>query len=395
MRKDILVTGAVAAVVLAAIALFFFRREGAPPDRNEQSYTFQLTKLRDRLDHLEMRMDEVLDRLEGDAAPPTRAETAEASDRREEPAPDVNDEIARLLAQINNLFYRIRALEEDPINRGYTFVNSENADLRREGINALKRFAASDPAAREAIRRLLRDSSARVRMDAVDALGDLGDRDSAPLMTEMLNDPDPDVRREAVDSFADWGHKESSALITRMLSDGDANVRREAIVALGTLGASDASAQIAQLLSDSSPGVRQQAADSLGVLKARGATAGLVQALNDSNEEVRGEAIAALGEAGAVEALPYLRDIYERNPGRHMIRLVGAMRTLGDEGPFRQEVQRLSGVALSGSDERARAEAIQTLSWFARDESRDVFTKAIGDSSGWVRREAERALRSR
>lgn len=296
---------------------------------------------------------------------------------------------------MNELLYRMQALEEDPINRGYTYVTSENAELRRQGIAALRRFAPFDPAAREAIRNLLYDPNQRVRMEATDALGDLGDREAAPLVAEMLSDSDPGVRREAIDSFADWGHREAAPLISRMLNDPDANVRREAIVALGTLGASEAAAEIAQLLSDSSDRVREQAADALGRLKAGQGTAALLQALSDSNDEVRGEAIASLGEIGAVQALPYLRDMYNRDPGRHRIRLVTALRSLGDAEPFRQEVQRLSQVALSGDDARARAQSVRSLSWFAREEARDVFRQALQDPSEWVRREAERALRRR
>ena len=133
----------------------------------------------------------------------------------------------------------------------------------------------------------------------------------------------------------------------------------------------------------------------LGRLKARDGTTALLQVLNDSNNEVQGEAIASLGEIGAVEALPYLRDMYERNPGRNLIRLVTAMRSLGDQAPFQQEVQRLSQVAMSSDDVRARTQAVQTLSWFAREESQDVFTRALQDPSERVRREAERALRGR
>jgi HEAT repeat protein len=211
----------------------------------------------------------------------------------------------------------------------------------------------------------------------------------------LLSDPDAGVRWEAIDSFADWGYREAAPLITQMLKDPEANVRREAIVALGTLRAGEAGAEIAQLLSDSSEQVRREAADVLGRLRAREGTTALLRALSDSNENVRGEAIASLGEVGAVEAIPYLREIYENNPGRNLVRVVGALRTLGDEQPFRQEVDRLSQVALSGGDGRARGRAVQMLSWFARDEAREVFTRLLKDPDGGVRREAERALRRR
>jgi len=375
--------------------MFFFRREDTTSDREAEGSEVWLSKLENRLAQLEMRLNDALAQFDGFSSPPASYQVAKSPEGEQEGASDLPGEIVRLRSQISAFSYRIQALEEDPVKRGYTYLGSENPALRLEGINALRRIAQFDPAAREAIRDMLNDPSERVRREATDALGDLGDKEAAPLMAQMLSDADPGVRREAIDSFADWGHKEAAPLIAQMLGDADANVRREAIVALGTLGAGESSASIAQLLSDPSDQVREQAADVLGRLKARDGTTALLQALNDSNNEVRGEAIASLGEIGAVEALPYLRDIYQRDPGRQLIRLVTAMRSLGDEQPFQQEVQRLSGVALSSDDVRARSQAVQMLSWFARGESRDVFTQALEDPSERVRREAERALRRR
>ena len=395
MTRHLVWVVALAAFVVAMVNMFSFRREDISSHQEAEGSGIQLSELNDRLDRLEMRLNDALTHLEGFSSPPASRQEAVSPQGGEQAGPNLSGEIVRLRSQISAFSYRLQALEQDPVNRGYTYLGSENPALRLEGINALRRIAQFDPATREAIRSMLNDPSERVRREAADALGDLGDKESAPLMAQMLNDADPGVRREAIDSFADWGHKEAAPLIAQMLGDPDANVRREAVVALGTLGAAEASPTIAQLLSDSSDQVREQAADVLGRLKAREGTAALLQVLNDSNDEVRGEAIASLGEIGAVEALPYLRDMYDRSPGRHLIRLVGALRALGDEEPFRQEVQRLSQVALSSDDTRARGRAVQMLSWFAREEARDVFTRALEDPSDRVRREAERALRRR
>ena len=395
VNKHLVLAIALAALVLAAVSLL-----SRPTGRTESGtktpeWHRQVQQLENHLGRLEIRLNDVERELPvaSPSSVPSEGETSpEATQGNVATLPA---ELARLASRLDDLTYRIQGLEEDPINRGYAYIKSDSPQLRLEGITALRRVAQFDTTARETIRNMLYDTNPRVRMEAADALGDLSDRDAAPLMAQMLSDADPNVRREAVDSFADWGHKESSPLIAQMLNDPDASVRREAVVALGTLGASDAGSSISQLLSDPSPSVRQQAADVLGRIKARDGAPALLQALNDSNEEVRGEAIASLGEIGAPEAIPYLRDMYQRDNGRDRIRLVIALRSLGDEQPFRQEVQRLSDVAFSDSDARARARAIQTLSSFARDQSRDIFTRALQDENDRVRQEAERALRNR
>ncbi|NQT82085.1 HEAT repeat domain-containing protein [bacterium] len=395
MKSNFVIGVAAAALLLAAIGMFLPKRPEGPAGQDSLESKIQVIRLEKRLEQLEKRLTGVSARLEGFSPPPVSYHDGDDRENVEETGADLSGEIGRLWSQMNVLSYRIQSLEQDPVSRGYNFVNSESPQLRLEGLASLRRFAPYDSTAREAIRNLLQDPSEQVRREATDALGDLGDKEAAPLMAQMLGDPDPRVRWEAIDSFADWGYKEAAPNIAGMLSDPDPGVRREAVVALGTLGAGETAGQIAQMLSDSSSQVREQAADVLGRLKSQDGASALLQALGDSNEEVRGEAIASLGEIGAVESVPYLRDMYDRNPGRNAIRLATALRSLGDEQPFQQEVARLSEVALSSSDTRARGRAIQTLSWFAREEARDVFTQLSEDSNSGVRREAERALRRR
>ncbi|MBN1461689.1 MAG: HEAT repeat domain-containing protein, partial [Armatimonadetes bacterium] len=106
-----------------------------------------------------------------------------------------------------------------------------------------------------------------------------------------------------------------------------------------------------------------------------------------------GQAIAALGEIGAREAAAQLRQLYDIDPGRHRIRLIRALQQLGDEAPLRQEIGRLSETALGSADARARRQAVQTLSWLAREQAQETFRRALEDPDEAVRREAERALR--
>jgi HEAT repeat protein len=372
MTKQVVAAALVSMLFAAVLFLTMFRSEPSST-YSADSTAVWLQDLEERFDALERRLSEGAGELgrfrpsafteesPDDLNTPQEGEESdegEAADRRE-----LRDQIAQLRSAVNDLGYRIRTLEEDPITRGYAFLESENGELRREGIRSLRRLARFDPEARNALR-------------------------------QMLDDPDPSVRREAIDAVGDLGDKEAIPSLMQLLDDGDAESRREAVQNLGKLGAKLAGPSIAELLADPSERVRREAADVLGRLGTKEATAALLGALGDKDEEVRGETIAALGEIGAPEALPHLRKIYDTDPGRHRVRLVRALQALGDNGPLQQEVKRLGDTALTSEDARARGRAVQMLSWLARKEAQEIFQKAREDPSEWVRREAERALRS-
>lgn len=236
-----------------------------------------------------------------------------------------------LESSLSALQLRVKGLEEDPMRRGEAFLESENAEMRREGINTLRRVAKYDPKIRAAIRELLHDPSNRVREQAAQILKNLKDKESAPEMKALLADP-------------------------------DARTRRRAVEALGVMDARDATAEIGRnLLSDADDGVRVAAADALGKLKAQEANEVLTEALKDRNETVRGEAIASLGEIGATAAVPQLRAIYYQDPGNHRVRLVLALKSLGDDAPLQKEVGRLSEILKSETDQRIRQQAQREL----------------------------------
>ncbi|MBN1443392.1 MAG: HEAT repeat domain-containing protein [Planctomycetes bacterium] len=370
-RQTLLVAVGMAVLVFGLILTRLVLPRGVEPSEIE-SLEFTLRDLEDRIAHLDdslsLRVREALGDLPpallpvGAGSETGAAEAGEEPDEASREASPLERDLQRLFARFDDMERRIRALEEDPVQRGYNFLESESAALRRDGIFALERLAQSDPEARQAIRDMLGDMDPRVRLAALDTLADIEDRESLALVRQMLGDEDPAVRREVVNSIVRLGDRDSAAAVAQLLGDPDDRVR-------------------------------EMVADSLGRLKTPETASVLLGALGDPNDRVRGEAIASLGELGAKEAIPQLRQMYEKDPGRHRFRLITALRGLGDSQPYQQEIQRLSQSALSGGDERARVEAIRTLSWFARDQAKEIFEKARQDASGRVRQEAERALR--
>jgi HEAT repeat protein len=282
--------------------------------------------------------EERLRRLE-DQLGRMQADRSRKGDISAEESQGQEDRLGRtaLESKISTMEQRLAGLEDDPVRRGYAFLASESDELRREGVNILKRVARFDPEARAAIRKLLRDPSARVREQTAQVLRDLRDKESAP---EMMG----------------------------LLADSDASIRRRAVQALTAIDAGEAIPGLAdRLTSDQDDRVRVSAADGLGKLKASQATEPLLKALKDQSEAVRREAISSLGEVGAKEAAPYLRAMYDQDPGANRMQLVLALKALGDEAPLEKEVQRLSQMVEKNADAGARRQAIRELAVLSRD----------------------------
>ena len=197
----------------------------------------------------------------------------------------------------------------------------------------------------------LRDSSPRVRAEAISALAFFG-APAVPALTAALRDPDAQSRVGAARSLGHIGPEAADAVtaLTQALRDGDARVRFDAAVALGRIGppARDAvpalgralrdpagevrvgaalglagmgpAAQemvppLADALRDSNAVLRMSAASALGSIgpAAKPAVPALIVALRDSNTSVRTNAAGALGNIGpgARDAVPDLRRLAE------------------------------------------------------------------------------------
>jgi HEAT repeat protein len=271
---------------------------------------------------------------------------------------------AELAQRLDRIEVRLNGLEEDPLRRGYAFLVSESEELRKDGIRSLRRVGRFDPEARAAIRQLLGDPSVGVRLEALDALADLKDKESVPGMLALLSDEDAGVRRRVLEALAECEAREAVPSIARQLAlDGDDKVREEA-------------------------------ADILGRMRDPSASESLVAALKDPNERVRGEAIASLGEIGDRTAQPFLREIYEANPGEHRRRLVFALKSLGDGEPLRREVAGITQTLLQSEKEDSRREALWLLAKFAGESSRSAIQQAAeADPSPGIRRDAGRILK--
>ena len=356
------------AISLSLFALacmgFVLARELVVPDTGVSEV--ELDRLRVRQNELEARLASLASepsarptRVSGSATPREPAEGAEGDG-----APTAE---SALLARLEVLETRLRGLEEDPVERAYTYLESENEELRKLGVHSLEALAKSDPEARAALREMLKDPDAGVRAAALRTIAAIDDKDGVPFAASLLDDEDAEVRREAINT------------LTR-------------------LGTKDAASEIASLIADENDEVRRLAVDSMGKLGYQDSAAALRSALEDLNLGVRGEAISSLGEIGATESLARLRDLYAaqtehgaHQDADHRVRLAMAMKQLGDPTAAQAEIVRL-GNLVHYSD---NVGAMRALMLIGRNEplATEIFRKAAEVSeSEWIRREARRML---
>jgi HEAT repeat protein len=156
---------------------------------------------------------------------------------------------------------------------------------------------------REALRRASgpsRNHSGKVRLAAIEALGDLkgAAAEAVPELLPLVNDPDVDVRRAVVEALGEIGEAQAVQGLCSGLRDADDAVRATSAEGLGRLGepAAVAAADLVRLLGDRTARVRREAATALGRLGANTpeVLAGLQKAAEDADKGVRGQAAQAL-----------------------------------------------------------------------------------------------------
>jgi HEAT repeat protein len=187
--------------------------------------------------------------------------------------------LVALFAALKDNDWRVRALaasalrklsqsDERVITPLLAVVKYEYSNGSSQTPGALKKFGQND----DRVIAELKDINAKVRSEAIEALGELGktDKQVFAALVAALEDNDSDVRAAAASALGELGKSDERALaaLVTALKDNDSNVRWQAIWALTELGKNDERTITALLvaLKDKELYVRSQAAEALGEL---------------------------------------------------------------------------------------------------------------------------------
>jgi len=167
-------------------------------------------------------------------------------------------------------------------------LKDEDADVRRASAGALGSIGDKEPLY-PLTGLLSEEGDPMVRVEAIRALGKIGDPRAYDSLASQAKDPDPRVRVEAMRAMGNLGEPKAVSLLKRALEDKVGGVRELAVWALGRSGDRSVSKTLTDVLAfDADERVRIQAAVALGGLKDAGTEAELEKAATkDSSERVR------------------------------------------------------------------------------------------------------------
>lgn len=218
--------------------------------------------------------------------------------------------------------------------------------------------------------------------------GEMGLRESAPLLRRTLDLPSPQVREAAVRSAGKIGLIELIPEISELLADFDQDVRTAALEALAFLAGKDAVSvgKIAAALSVADePEKRRDAVHLCGVLHDRERLSLLVK---DADDLVRRAAVQNLARLGGVDAVHHLTmALTDENAG---VRIAAAS-TLGETG--QQSAVEPLILIMADPDPWVRCAALRSLGKIGGDIALVAIEGALDEADGLISLAALDALK--
>ena len=341
-----------------------------------------------------------------------------------------DDGLSQLAAELDAIKAKHRMLQarwqSELLAQIVPTLADESDDVRREYVDFLEEIGNPGTPALVA---LLRDPAKRVRKEAVEALGKIGERerkagrnsDAAAIGLAMaLKDSSKEVFREAIRELDDVRptSPESVAVVVPALIEvrtkGSSSARHNVVDVLGRIGEILAKngqptdtirdALIASL-NDNSTKVRTNAIDELSDIRAASTETftALIGALSDSSDSVRAsaeDALIELGEGAAATITPMLADALTNSQSPvtrgHVVDVLGGIgEALVDDGKSGEVVVEPILVALRDTAADVRRNAADELGEMraTSPDVRTALTNALDDNSKAVRNAAKKAIR--
>ncbi|MCB9777314.1 MAG: HEAT repeat domain-containing protein [Alphaproteobacteria bacterium] len=145
-------------------------------------------------------------------------------------------------------------------------LSSDNPAVREDTARRARNF--DDPAVVAALVEALQDPSEKVRLHAIDSLIALHAREAVPaLVTVMQQDDSDEVRKDAIDALGRIGDPQAGPALIALLDDNRAKPPLNAIWAVGQLGDINALAVLSDLRESDDPYVVYNANQALRRLR--------------------------------------------------------------------------------------------------------------------------------
>lgn len=178
----------------------------------------------------------------------------------------------------------LRALDDREVMVRWAVVDAFGDIESREAAGALERVVRSQ-------------DDRRVRLAAIEALGNIEDPGSVDALAAVLDSDDLELQVAAAEAIGDLDNlPKAPAQLLRAAGSSHRELRRAAIFTLESLEDPAAVPVMMQAIGDADPEIRRAAIEMLGEVRALAAKDALTRALEDRDAEVRMAAIEALAE---------------------------------------------------------------------------------------------------
>jgi HEAT repeat protein/energy-coupling factor transporter ATP-binding protein EcfA2 len=262
-------------------------------------------------------------------------------------------------------------------------LNSSDVRIRQNAAELLGRIG--DPSSALSLLSSLADTNENVKDRAAQALQELGE-DAIPRLIAAIDDTNATVRYNALMELARLG----DVVIPHLniaISDPNESVRSNATLALTQLDDANVVDPLITVLSDKNAILRRMAAEALGRMGDARATPPLRAALLDTDSEVRSSVASALGQLRDMQAVDPL--IKSLNDVSSKVRVNAAV-SLGKLGDARAALPLI--VAFADKDEDVRTNAVNALGELADTSTEETLISGFANEDIETRRKTAEVL---
>jgi len=139
------------------------------------------------------------------------------------------------------------------------------------------------------------------------------DKNDLDGLIEALYDENESIRIEAVDALGRIGDPKAVEPLIMNFTDENKNLRTKIAASLGKIGDNRAVQPLINALTDKEDVVKEEAIIALGKIKDEKAVKYLIKMLNNKNELIKADAVTALGSIGSPKAVPSLIKLLDDN----------------------------------------------------------------------------------